>query len=58
MAFRQTTALLAVGMLSLGAAEQVFAEEKERGTLEQIKNRVSLSGIIEVDVLVERGFCR
>lgn len=34
MAFRKTTALLAVGMLSLGAAEQVFAEEKNGGSNE------------------------
>lgn len=31
MAFRKTTALLAVVMLSLGAADQVFAEEKNGG---------------------------
>lgn len=34
MAFRKTTALLAFVMLSLGAADQVFAEEKNSGNEE------------------------
>jgi hypothetical protein len=56
MAFRKTTVFLAVGMLSLGAADQVFAEEKEGGALEQIKDRVTLSGTIEVDALWGKDF--
>lgn len=49
MAFRKATALMAVGMLSIGGGELAFAEEKEGGALDQIKDRVTFSGTIEVD---------
>ncbi len=51
MAFRKATALVAVGMLTLGTADQTFAEEKEGAALEQIKDRITFSGTIEVDAL-------
>jgi len=56
MAFRKATALMAVGVLSLGGADLAFAEEKEGGALEQLKERVTLSGTIEVDVLWSEDF--
>ena len=56
MAFRKATALAALGILSLGTAEQAFAEDKEGAALEQIKERITFSGTIEVDALWSEDF--
>lgn len=56
MAFRKATALAAVGMLTLGATDQAFAEDKEGAALEQLKDRVTFSGTIEVDALWSEDF--
>ena len=56
MAFGKATALLTVGILSLGGAEQVFAEEKEGGALDQLKERITFTGTIEVDATWNEDF--
>ncbi len=56
MAFRKATALAALGILSLGATEQAIAEDKEGAALEQIKERITFNGTIEVDALWSEDF--